>query len=263
MTTPICKFYIDGKCKNGSSCKFLHNNIKKKYKKLVKVNTETFEPWYDVPDMRVIIATPNIKLSESDLFLLPGLFDQNDNDIYYKLLDEIDNSNVKNIDELWKSWHGGTHLIADDHLNWKNSCPTFNMIIDKIAEYFNMNVKATRLNLYEDLRDYKSMHFDAAAIDSKKAEIQNVTIGVSFGCTRDIQFQHAENRARISFPIPNGMIYGFGKQVNIDWRHGIPPIKPEVINDLEKNILNDLEKNILNTGRISIILWGWIDQNKL
>ncbi len=28
----------------------------------------------------------------------------------------------------------------------KSECPTFHMIVDKLADYFNMDVKATRLN---------------------------------------------------------------------------------------------------------------------
>jgi hypothetical protein len=38
------------------------------------------------------------------------------------------------------------------------------------------------------------------------------------------------------------MVYGFSKQVNIDWRHGIPQIHPD---------------NYNNNGRISIIIWGY------
>jgi hypothetical protein len=289
MSKQICKFYVEGKCSHGhncnfthidnlckdwffskcdygSKCKFIHpdsnlfnssinsKKLKSRPKKLIAVNTETFEPWYDVPDMQIVIATSQTQISESDIFLNTDLFDQSDTKIYYKLLDEIENSGT-NINELWKPWHGDTHLIADDHLNWKKSCPTFNMIIDKITKYFNMDVKATRFNLYENLLDYKPMHFDAAAIDPKKAQTQNVTIGVSFGYTRNIEFSHAKTKTRVSIPLPNGMIYGFGKQVNLDWRHGIPPIKPEVIT--EENKTNK------NLGRISIILWGKTDQVKL
>ena len=37
-----------------------------------------------------------------------------------------------------------THLIADDNLNWKTECPTLELLL-KIAEYFNMTIKATVL----------------------------------------------------------------------------------------------------------------------
>ena len=265
-TKEECKFFKEDRCTFGSGCKFLHSNqnqsnqnqstnnnqINNKHKhkhnqrnKLVKVNTETFEPWYDKPEMRIIIATPNVEISESDVFLLPDLFDKNDNDLYYKLLDEIDTAN-DDLNEIWKPWHGGTHLIADDHLKWKKQCPTFNMVIDRITKYFNMDVKATRFNLYEDLNDYKSMHFDAAAIDPKKAETQNVTIGVSFGRTRSAFFENATTRTSMELPLDNGVTYGFCSTFNSEWRHGITQLTQE-------------ERGKDDSGRISIIAWGWID----
>lgn len=272
MSKSICKFFIESKCTKGSECRFLHTNTntkqdpslefkksrsKSKIKKLV--NTETFNPWYDAPHMQIQVLNPfkpNPLITESDVFILPGLFDNSDQFIYTKLLQEIESSS-NNLLELWKPWHGNTHLIADDHLRWKESCPTFNSIIDKIADFFSMDVKATRFNLYEDLRDYKPMHFDAAAIDPKKAAIQNLTVGVSFGYTRSVEFEHATNRSRVSFLLTNGMVYGFGKQVNIDWRHGIPPIKPEIIQSIELTTPKE------QTGRISIILWGKTNQIKI
>jgi len=276
MSKPICKFFLQGKCTHGDSCKFAHiestnstdpgaHNPNTKYKnnklrsrKLIKVNTETFEPWYEPPHMQIQVLSPSQPqpiITESDVFVLPGLFDDLKS-IYSKLLEEIETSG-KDLNQLWKPWHGNTHLIADDHLQWKKSCPVFNSIIDRIAAFFDMDVKATRFNLYEDLRDYKPMHFDAAAIDPKKALTQNLTVGVSFGYTRSVEFEHAVTRARVSFPLTNGTIYGFGKQVNIDWRHGIPPIKPEIINGIEVSTPKD------QTGRISIIAWGKSNQTKL
>jgi hypothetical protein len=209
--------------------------------------------------MQIVVLDPNTNsipiLTESDVFILRGLFDEKNTSLYNDLLNEIENAPIKgDQSDLWKAWHGETHLIADDHLNWKKSCPTFNMIIKRISDYFDMDVKATRFNLYEDLRDFKPMHFDAAAIDPKKAETQNITIGITFGYTRSIEFEHAKTRARISFPLNNGVVYGFGKDININWRHGIPPIKPEIIE--QTNNLNE-------TGRISIIAWGKTNQIKL
>ena len=49
-------------------------------------------------------------------------------------------------EQLWQSWHGDSHFIADDKRNWKEHCPTFTMILDRIRHYFDMDIKATRLN---------------------------------------------------------------------------------------------------------------------
>ena len=85
----------------------------------------------------------------SDVVLVNGLFClPEDLSIYNQLLDEIESSGIDS-GRLWKMHHGnqeieGTHVIADDKANWKRNCPTFSMVIDKMAQYFNMDVKATR-----------------------------------------------------------------------------------------------------------------------
>ena len=100
-----------------------------------------------------------------------------------------------------KLWHGDTHLIADDHTNWKSKCPTFNMVIAKLSEYFNLDVKATRYNWYKDSTMWKCYHHDAAAIDPKKSQTQNMTVGISFGLTRNIGFEHAKTKTKIFIPL--------------------------------------------------------------
>jgi len=249
-----CKFYIENKCKNNNTCKFIHEDnickdyffrncnlgenckykhIRNKKNKIKKINTESFEPNYDLPDINIILAAPNKKYSDRDVILAPNIFD-NPNEIYEKLINEMQNVKMK-------MWHGDTHLIADDHTNWKNNSTTFNFVVEKLSEYFNVEVKATRFNWYNDPTMWKPYHHDAAAIDPKKAENQNLTIGVSFGGTRSIGFEHATTRNKIFIPLETGMTYAFGKDVNIEWRHGIPPLS---------NLETDLG------SRISIILWG-------
>ena len=160
---------------------------------------------------------------------------------YEKIKEEIYNSDL-NLDDLWKSWHGDTHFIADDHLNWKENCPTFQKILTKLSEYFNMEIKATRLNYYQDSKEWKPFHHDAAAVKKDKAKTQNFTVAVSFGLQRDVAFQHAENGTVISIPAENGSVYVFSKDVNIIWKHGIRQMSSE---------------NYKNEGRFSIIAWGW------
>jgi hypothetical protein len=255
--TKYCKFFQQGNCKYDKDCKFKHElkpeqklqqKPKNKLNKKPKKNTETFVPSHKPRDMTIHIADTtkevyNKEIGSRDVIIANNLFCQIDDlDIYNKLLEEIKNSG-KEENGLWKLWHGDTHLIADDHLNWKKHSPTFNMIIDKLSKYFNMDVKATRLNWYRDSKEWKPYHFDAAAVDDKKAKVQNFTVGVSFGATREAAFEHAKTKTTVGIPLVNGSTYCFSKDVNIEWRHGIPQLEPEKQN---------------NDGRISVIAWGYV-----
>ena len=224
------------------------NEKKNNHRKHVK-NTTDFSPSYDKPDMRIMIASDKNKyekvVSTRDIILANGLFDDESwpKDIYSELKKEIDLTGI-NEDELWKSWHGDTHYIADDHLKWKSNCPTFLKIINKISDYFDMDIKATRLNHYKDSNEWKPFHHDAAAVKKDKAITQNFTVAVSFGLERDVAFQHAKNGTVISIPVSNGTVYVFSKDVNIIWKHGI--------RKMEQN-------KYMDKGRFSIIAWGWKD----
>ena len=216
-------------------------NVKKKRYK----NTQNFNPSHAPSEMRVIIGDPNQKkfnreMQTRDVTLVNGLFGSSSNmTIYENLLKEVNSCDKDN--KLWKLWHGDTHLIVDDKLNWKKSCPTFDMVIKKVEEYFDMEVKATRFNLYKNSDHWKPFHHDAAAIKPHIAEKQNFTVGISFGAERDAAFEHAKNKSVISIPLPNGSIYCFAKDVNIMWKHGILQVPPEKKHE---------------EGRISIIAWG-------
>ena len=48
-------------------------------------------------------------------------------------------------EQLWKLWHGDSHVIADDKRNWKQLCPTFTYVVDKMRDYFDMDIKVTRI----------------------------------------------------------------------------------------------------------------------
>ena len=220
-------------------------NSKKRHR-LIKKNTESFEPDHTPPDLRLYVEDGSKDIyprhyDERDVVVINNMFSEfKSNEIYEKLLDEIKTTGSE--EEIWKLWHGDTHYIADDRRSgWKEKCPTFSMVVNRIAKYFEMDVKATRFNLYRDAKEWKPFHHDAAAVDPKKAETQNLTVGVSFGSVRDAAFQHAKARTVVSIPLSDGMIYTFGNQVNIDWRHGIPQIANPTDND---------------KGRISVILWG-------
>jgi cold shock CspA family protein len=207
-------------------------------------NTTDFNPSHTPPDMRIVYQHGGNKFQGSvtvrDVILVSGLFDDQDN-IYQQLSNEISQSGLSQ-NQLWKSWHGDTHFIADDHLGWKKSCPTFQKILSKISDYFEMNIKATRLNHYNDSNEWKPFHHDAAAVKKDKAETQNFTVAVSFGLEREAAFQHAKTGTVLSIPCPNGSVYVFSRDVNIIWKHGIRQMKSQ---------------EYVNQGRYSIIAWGW------
>jgi len=265
--TKPCKFFKDGNCKFGDQCRFSHNtqvnnkkgrnfdgllddkNNKQNRPQHRKKNTESFVPSHAPRDMTIKFADTSKgeydqDINTRDVIIAKGLFCKVDDlTLYNKLLDEIKKTG-KEEKGLWKEWHGDTHLIADDHVDWKKDCPTFNMIINELAKYFNMDVKATRLNWFENSDDWKPYHRDAAAVDERKAKTQNFTVGVSFGATRDASFQHFKTKTTVDVPLENGTIYCFAKTVNEEWMHGIPQIHPDKYSD---------------EGRISIIAWGYVD----
>lgn len=90
--------------------------------------------------------------------------------------------------------------------------------------------------------------FHTRAFNPQRAKKQNITVGVSFGATRELAFVHASaiddsvnDKVRLSFPQTNNGVFSFGRDVNIRWKHGINAL-PEEQQD--------------GKGRVSIILWG-------
>lgn len=271
----VCKNFMYNKC-DRNNCKFIHDknlcfhfwkfnkckfNDKCKRSHFIQTfkdtrrhkskNTECFEPMTKPVDLRFIVDTnPTTfltSITSRDVLVAPSVFsDFKNGELYDKLASEIENCGIPS-EKLLKLWHGndkieGTHFIADDKTHWKNTCPTFKFVIERLINYFNMDVKATRLNWYKDTSQWKPFHFDSSAVNPDKAAVQNFTVAVSFGATRDAAFEHAKTKTVISSPQPDGSVYAFAKDTNLIWRHGI---------------LQDMP--VREEGRISIICWGWID----
>ena len=123
--------------------------------------------------MRILVSTEskkcNLSFTSRDVILVPHLF-KNIPNIYNKILQEIHDT-AKNEDKLWKSIHNDSHFIADDKIeNWKDKSRTFKAVIDRIREYFGMDIKATRLNWFKDQSEWKPYHHDAAAVKPDKAK---------------------------------------------------------------------------------------------
>lgn len=256
--TKVCKFFLQNKCTKGDNCLYKHiektEHQKKKKTRKIKKNTESFEPINNsVADIRIVYhnkkeETFNKKLTKNDLIIVNNIFnDYHEKEIYNKLMNEIQSCGI-DMNTLLKLWHGndkieGTHYIADDKLFWKEKCPTFNMVLTRIKNYFNINIKSSRFNLFTDTHQWKALHFDASAVKPHIAKIQNFTLAVSFGAAREIILERdTSHKTKVAIPIDDGVVYGFTHEINCSWRHGV---------------LQDIEKK--DEGRISIIAWGWMD----
>ena len=115
---------------------------------------------------------------------------------------------------------------------------TFNAIADRLSNYFDVDVYASRMNFYRDGSDWKPFHHDSHAYGGKSLR-EDFTIGASFGATRELAFLHEPSGGQFSFPQGNGDIFAFSSEVNDKFQHGVPKAK------------------VRNCGpRFSIILWG-------
>mmetsp|Transcript_28880 Transcript_28880/g.47111 ORF Transcript_28880/g.47111 Transcript_28880/m.47111 type:complete len:643 (-) Transcript_28880:73-2001(-) len=198
------------------------------------------------PSLRFITVRPSAfygqEVRHDDVISVPDFYcAANDWDVYYDLLKEMRQSQAQGDRRSeWVSWHEGSHLLTKA----PESSPTFRRILDEIRAYFSLvrnNDDGTRFNWYRDGSDWKPFHHDSAAFNVQRASTQNCSIGISFGASRELAFRHAKTGELLYVPQTNGMLFFFGKDVNIRWQHGI-------------NALPKEEQS--GKGRISIVLWG-------
>jgi hypothetical protein len=254
-------YYLNNECLN-DNCEKLHyqnyslkkNQINKNFRKTR--NTIDFKPLEKETNMKLVLETSSETLTkpmtDNTVFLAPNIFKEfKKYEIYEKLLREVNNCIDKyGIDQcdLLKIWHGsekhkidGTHLICNDRTNWKNYCPTFNYIIERLCHYFNMDAKSTRLNIYDDNNQWKPLHHDQNYKDITRTN--DITVAISFGQERDIILQNTKyNDLYLSIPSGDGHCYTFTHHINCTWKHGV---------DIKRN---DIEKE--PNSRISVIVWG-------
>ncbi len=197
-------------------------------------NTKSFNPssTYGRPDVRIRVvnsASEIQTLSNDDVILFPKFLPSG---LYPTLIDELNECE-------FKSWNEGCHTLTEH----ASESPTFNRIVQEMCAAFLIEPStcSTRFNWFVDDKDWKSLHFDSAAFNKERAKVQNITVAVSIGGTREVVFEHASSGTKMYIPQPDGQLYTFGRDVNIRWQHGVNAI-PE-------------EKQI-GAGRISIVLWG-------
>jgi hypothetical protein len=182
-------------------------------------NTESFDPSTTLvrPDMRILVG-PNADvygsvLKHDDVVIVPDFFCQRDDwSLYYKLIDEMRDCQAHGEkDSQWISWHEGSHLISKN----PNGSSTYQEIQSRIAQYFKIPMQSvgTRFNWYRNSTDWKPFHHDSAAYNHQRAQNQNITVGVSFGSTRELAFLNVKNGTKIYFPQVE-ILFPFMHQLN-------------------------------------------------
>lgn len=211
-------------------------------------NTVSFDPASTLarPSMRIVVGPQQEcygrPVRHDDVVMVPNFFcEESDWDPYYKLIQEIrelQGGGEKNAE--WVSWHEGAHLITKN----PSQSSTYRQVVDRVCRYFSISPdsSSTRFNWYRTGADWKPFHHDAGAFNEERARSQNCTVGISFGSPRELAFRHARSGDLVYFPQSNGMLFYFGRDVNIRWQHGINALPAE-------------ERG--GPGRVSIIVFGW------
>eukprot|EP00754_Rhynchopus_humris_P007304 Rhum_TRINITY_DN13406_c0_g1::Rhum_TRINITY_DN13406_c0_g1_i1::g.59898::m.59898 len=120
---------------------------------------------------------------------------------------------------------------------------TFAKVVARMEKHFDTSAFATRLNVYRDGTDWKPLHHDSHAYHHGAGSKEDFTMGLSFGCKRDLEFMHVASETKFMFPQASGDCFAFTSVANKEFMHGVP-------------------KDPRASGlRLSIIAWG--RRNKL
>ncbi|ESL06603.1 hypothetical protein TRSC58_05720 [Trypanosoma rangeli SC58] len=120
---------------------------------------------------------------------------------------------------------------------------TFNDVVAMLAEYFDLDVYATRLNYYRDGQQWKPQHHDSHAYGGRTTPTgerlrEDFTVGITLGATRSLLFVHEASGRQFDFPQRNGDCFAFTGEVNNTFTHGVPRVSTPI------------------GDRFSIIAWG-------
>lgn len=125
--------------------------------------------------------------------------------------------------------------------------PTYRRVVAELREVFDIKVGYSIVNLYVDGNDWTEYHRDNFRAEGNRMTASgaapvahNVTVGASFGDSRELIFKHLETELEFGFPQGNGDVFAFTEPVNSAFQHCIPKKVPAA-----------------SAGpRISVILWG-------
>mmetsp|Transcript_42913 Transcript_42913/g.82241 ORF Transcript_42913/g.82241 Transcript_42913/m.82241 type:complete len:994 (-) Transcript_42913:56-3037(-) len=100
--------------------------------------------------------------------------------------------------------------------------PEHRIVIERLAEYFQVDVEGWWVNHYSDGTDIKGMHRDGWG----RQRGVNVTVGASFGAARTLRFEPIKggcpNPQSFDCLQQNGDAFAFGSATNNLYKHGVP-----------------------------------------
>lgn len=152
----------------------------------------------------------------------------------FSILTALTEDLKKNRDDKMTNW--------SKHFKHENPdfSPTFQDIVNKMADYFDLEVYATRLNFYPNSTSWKPFHHDSHAYEGREKR-EDFTTGASFGASRELVFLHPPSGRTFAFPQSNGDIFAFNNKVNKKFQHGVP---------------KSTVRGVKSGPRFSIIAWG-------
>jgi len=157
---------------------------------------------------------------------LKGIFcGLDDRGLFEQLRTEIQNSGLwrkRNLDTYERTIApaGGqrsTGRITGEDAAVLAQLPAHRYVLEHLAILFDAKPLSWWINIYPGGSDGKNFHMDNFG--------QNITIGASFGATRNLTFRHAATREEFDFPQENGDVFAFRESVNSAFLHGMHPMK--------------------------------------
>jgi len=208
--------------------------------------------WWQ-PSIRVSTAPP-VKsacgvpqIHAEDAYFLPGfLCNTGDVSILQRLREELAEEGKE-----FSDWHGARHLAHHFAHGLKaagtgTEIPNSQLrmeLVQKMEEAFGVRANAIRVNYYRTNKDYKPMHYDRG---SDEEGVPQLTIGASFGATRELTLMHVKSGVTMSFPQRNGDVFAFTPELNEVFMHGVPHVMPNSPAAMEPE----------DAGRLSLIIWA-------
>jgi len=130
---------------------------------------------------------------------------------------------------------------------------TYRHVVAMLRAVFGVKVGYSIVNLYTDGDDWTEYHRDNFRAEGNRmaapgtagtpVSAHNVTVGASFGASRELRFKHLQTELEFCFPQGNGDVFAFTEPVNSAFQHSVPRCTPAS-----------------SAGpRISVILWGRVE----